>query len=67
MHILTTVEMPAHAHTISRSNASGSNNYGYIGLTGGYSDNGATTASQGGGGAHNNVQPYRTAAYIIKS
>jgi len=56
-HTLTTTEMPSHSHNLSRSNAAGGNNFGYIGLTGNFTDSTPTTAAAGSGGAHNNVQP----------
>lgn len=66
-HTLTTAEVPSHLHTISGVRAG-------ILWTGGGSramdpDVGGTqnTNSSGGGGAHNNLQPYITLHYIIKT
>jgi len=57
-HTLTTAEMPAHTHTITVYNESGSPD----GFVGGDSSDEAigtpSTNSTGGGGAHNNLQPY---------
>ena len=63
-HTLTVGEMPAHSHDFpgDASNAQS-------GGVGTYRDIGATTAvsSTGGGGAHNNVQPYIVLNYIIRT
>ena len=60
-HILTTAEMPSHSHTAPTYNGVGgggyevpATNYGYDYIAG------APTSSTGGGGAHNNLQPYIT-------
>lgn len=66
-HTLVTAEMPAHTHT--------ERYYTGAGATTGISDNvskdaittGPATASTGGDGAHNNMQPYLTLNYIIKT
>lgn len=67
-HTLTTAEMPSHSHTAPTSaNVSGTfevapvtpQGYDYIG--------GAPTGATGGGGAHNNLQPYIAMIYIIKT
>lgn len=65
-HTLITAEMPAHQHTVTTMEgyAAGTN---YIGQR----DAGSTadtkdTTSVGGGGAHNNLQPFLTLNYIIK-
>jgi microcystin-dependent protein len=70
-HTLTTAEMPSHAHQIQRNNqaatsvaADASGLYQSVANTGaGYS----TTQTEGGGGAHNNLQPYIVLNYIIKT
>lgn len=67
-HILTTPEIPAHTHgeTFSNSNSGGSN----AAPAGVASGSGTITSllstlSTGGGGAHNNIQPYIT-VYLWK-
>ena len=62
-HTLTIAEMPAHTHTQSVGDDSGSgaknrNTSDRVGLN---------TGSTGGGGAHANVQPYVTLNVIIKT
>lgn len=58
-HTLTTAEMPAHTHGQSHGNAAGAvvTNTA-AGATQGNAANTNTTQSTGGGGAHNNLQPY---------
>lgn len=66
-HVLTVAEMPAHTHTtdinfnLINSRANGSETYNV--------DSAASspTGSTGGGGAHNNLQPYVTSRFIIKA
>src|ERR1035437_1690504 len=53
-HTLITAEMPAHTHTDREIGGSGSIASG----GGGYSTDVFNTGSTGGGGAHNNLQPY---------
>lgn len=55
-HTLTTSEMPAHTHTMSIENASGSGSSGSSDGSSSFSS--VATSSTGGGAAHNNVQPY---------
>lgn len=73
-HTLTTAEMPAHTHPANEEwvGYSTSNTWLHIGggsdsefQTGTYSRSGYTTQSSGGGGAHNNLQPYIT-CYMYK-
>ena len=63
-HVLTPTEMPAHTHTYQKPVSSGGTEWGngdwY--LSGGI----ASSGSAGGGQAHNNLQPYGVANYIIK-
>jgi len=62
-HTLTTPEIPAHTHSIP----------GASGTSGGFPPataqdaSGFTSGSTGGGGAHNNLQPYITLHYIVKT
>ena len=57
-HILTTDEMPAHTHVVANVNGNNTvNGSGSAGTAGGYASN-KTSNSAGGGGAHNNLQPY---------
>ncbi len=61
-HTLVISEMPAHTHT------KGFNPIGSVQGGGGpsYGSN-INTGSTGGGGSHNNMQPYQTTNYIIKT
>lgn len=66
-HTLITAEMPAHTHaTDSRLNGGTGSNANIAGS--GSATNGTIdTSSTGGGGAHNNLQPYIVLNYIIKT
>ena len=55
-HTLSTAEMPAHTHTYGRSTTSEAMSIHDISGLRGAAD--TQTASTGGGGAHNNLQPY---------
>ena len=59
-HTLTTAEMPSHSHSYlvanSRNNTSGDVSTGTVDRW--TNDTSGNTGSAGGGGAHNNVQPY---------
>tara|TARA_R100001443_G_scaffold8521_1_gene17890 strand:+ start:13116 stop:13832 length:717 start_codon:yes stop_codon:yes gene_type:complete len=55
-HTLTIAEMPSHTHNVTMSTSDTDNNNLSEGDTSGTSS--FTTSSTGGGGAHNNVQPY---------
>lgn len=64
LHILILAEIPAHTHSYSIHSSGGS------GMTENGSGNGnvaASTGSAGGGAAHNNMPPYLTLNYIIKT
>jgi len=63
-HTLLTAEMPAHTHTINVYNAGGTG-FAYNGTSTTLTGTPATS-STGGGGAHNNLQPYFVSTYIIK-
>jgi microcystin-dependent protein len=70
-HTLTTAEMPSHAHEIQRNNqaatsvgADASGLYQSVANTGASY---ANTQTNGGGAAHNNLQPYIVLNYIIKT
>jgi len=66
-HTLTSTEMPSHTHTFGIQSNAASNpiDYPYDG-SGGVTGSGTTDAT-GGGGAHNNLQPYIAIPYIIKT
>lgn len=71
-HTLTTAEMPSHQHSWSTDAQGGGLATGWAGVssavrvnTWNYTLNPSTGAT-GGGGAHNNLQPYRVLNYIIK-
>lgn len=69
-HTLLTAEMPAHTHTLPVANGS-SGGGGNTGAQGDYfwalTWGNFTTSATGGGGAHNNLQPYLVLNYIIKT
>jgi len=66
-HTLTEDEIPSHAHTIE-GRTGGSGGPDRV-VKGNYTDNitNLSTSSVGGGQAHNNLQPYITLNYIIKT
>lgn len=65
-HTLQVTEMPAHTHSYTNPHAGSGSNYHPTddNQTGSSSE---TTGSTGGGQAHNNLQPYITLNYIIKT
>lgn len=64
-HQLTIAEMPAHTHP-GTYRGTGSGGAEEMPGCGSYSDVTSHVVSQGGDGAHNNLQPYITLNYIIK-
>ena len=54
-HTLTTSEMPAHTHSYDKHSSLGADGFGGNAQLGAVS---SQTGSTGGGGAHNNLQPY---------
>ena len=63
-HVLTTPEIPAHTHTYNSPST------GSLQVSGGGSASVAgadTTGSTGGGGAHNNMPPFLTLLFIVKT
>jgi microcystin-dependent protein len=65
-HTLTTTEMPAHTHTVSAVNTTKLANTSGSDSVGASFNNVITSSSVGGGGAHNNLQPYLAINHIIK-
>ncbi len=65
-HTLSESEIPAHDHdgTMGQGFAAGSGPYVQYGTTN--SPTSGAVPSAGGGGAHNNLQPYITLQYIIR-
>ena len=62
-HTLITAEIPSHSHSsLQLGNAGGSTGLPVTGTV----TTDTTTGSTGGGGAHNNLQPYIVVNYIIK-
>lgn len=66
-HTLTTAEVPSHRHILDIKFGSGSGgNYGGLDRLGD-SNNTRYTDYVGGGGAHNNLQPYMVLNWLIKT
>ncbi|UOE45894.1 DUF859 family phage minor structural protein [Agromyces larvae] len=69
-HTLTTAEMPSHTHTFQSDTQADAAGFGGIASTKRPAEVGYTqyhpTSSVGGGGAHNNLQPYIALNFIIK-
>ena len=57
-HTLSTAELPAHDHPFSQYNTSSINVIGGVSIMPINTTYSTNTASAGGGGAHNNLQPY---------
>lgn len=67
-HTLTESEIPDHTHDIQGATAAGSGTSGFDRLTNNGSASDLTTkSSSAGGGAHNNMPPYMTLNYLIKT
>lgn len=64
-HTLLTTEMPSHTHGIG-FNGSGANAGTSVAIPAAGSASTYASVATGGGGAHNNLQPYITTNYIIK-
>lgn len=65
-HTLTESEMPSHTHTIDLK-ASGDENNGTVSTGSSNDRTDGVTTSAGSDGAHNNMPPYLTLNYIIKT
>lgn len=68
-HTLTTGEMPSHTHRIFQASGAGgvnSTSQIYAPPNGVASVTGLDTQSAGGGGSHNNMQPFQVVNYMIK-
>ncbi len=63
-HVLTTAELAAHTHALSMGTTTGA---GGLVLRGQSAAADQATGSNGSGTAHNNLQPYLTIKYIIKT
>jgi len=74
-HTLSTAEIPGHAHlhdqssggNLSYGEAGGLANQYTVGFGVGRANTGISTSSAGGGGAHNNLQPYAVVNRAIKT
>jgi microcystin-dependent protein len=68
-HTLTTNEIPSHSHTTEGVTAGAApNNYiGQSALGAEQNGNDSSVGSTGGGAAHNNLQPYFTLRFIIRT
>lgn len=68
-HTLMIAEMPAHTHdemVFQAVNNGGLKPAGFLNTTGSLTNSGSVTGSRGGGGAHNNLQPYYVILTLIK-
>lgn len=67
-HVLSIAEMPSHNHvTTLLTQAAGGNNVQQPSQSGGGGSYNVTSQNTGSGDAHNNLQPYVTMNYIIKT
>ena len=66
-HTLTVTEMPSHNHSLPNYYFTADGAYNVSGSNGTGTAGGAVTGYTGGGGAHNNLQPYIVFNYIIKT
>jgi microcystin-dependent protein len=64
-HTLTTPEIPSHTHTVNGAGGGGGALLVGVFTSGALHDQ--ETAATGGGGAHNTMQPFGVAAYIVKT
>lgn len=64
-HTLTVAEMPSHTHAIPRGSGAAANALAANRATQSSAD--VNTIAEGGGGAHNNLQPYIVGRTIIKA
>ena len=65
-HTLSIAEMPSHSHPLNQSGYNGTGNQSAVGQNPVAYANNSNTNTVGGGGAHNNLQPYIVLNYIIK-
>lgn len=66
-HTLITDEMPAHTHKVNKAGEAGSQCLGNAYRVADGTPDQYPSNSAGGGGAHNNLQPYIVLNYIIKT
>lgn len=67
-HTLTTTEMPAHTHTVPYNTGQSVASGPFTELINAGAPNASyNSGSQGGGGAHNNLQPFIALNFIIKT
>lgn len=66
-HTLTTGEIATHSHDIQLGSTGFYNAGANAGIQANSGTGIGTSQGAGGGGAHNNLQPYRTWAYIMKT